>query len=209
MALDELKNIIKETPISQIIGHYLPLVRRGNQTLAKCPFHDDKHPSLNVNDSKQMFMCFACNTGGDAISFVENYRHINYVESLEEIAKLLGLDFESYQEKTHVSPRLETARKILKVANKIYQQLEQVSAYKNFLDSRKISSENAHKFQLGYSPGNNILSNYLGSIKDDEDRKQAIEVALEVGIIKKDQKGGHYDTFRDRIMFPIWDLYGK
>ncbi|MFZ8933292.1 MAG: DNA primase [Bacteriovoracaceae bacterium] len=209
MALDELKNIIKETPISQIIGHYLPLVRRGNQTLAKCPFHDDKHPSLNVNDSKQMFMCFACNTGGDAISFVENYRHINYVESLEEISKLLGLDFESYQEKTHVSPRLETARKILKVANKIYQQLEQVAAYKHFLESRKINTENAQKFQLGYSPGNNILSNYLGSIKDEADRKQAIEVALEIGIIKKDKKGGHYDTFRDRIMFPIWDLYGK
>ena len=210
MALDELKNIIKETPISQIIGHYLTLTRRGNQTLAVCPFHDDKHPSLNVNDSKQMFMCFACHTGGDAISFVENYRHINYVESLEEIAKILGLDFESYQEKTNVSPRLETARKVLKIANKIYQKMDKVAPYTQFLKDRGITAEIAEKFQLGFAPGNNIVSNYLNSIRDPKDKKQAIEVALEIGIIKPDKQGnGHYDTFRDRITFPIWDQHGK
>ena len=66
MALTDLRNLIKDTPISNIIGNFIPLTRRGNQTLGICPFHNDTKPSLNVKDKLGMFMCFFCQTGGDA-----------------------------------------------------------------------------------------------------------------------------------------------
>ena len=90
MSLEQLKNEIKQLPISQVIGNYLALSKRGNQTLAVCPFHDDSKPSLNVNDQRGMFMCFACNTGGDHITFVEKYRNLNFMDTLEEISKIIG-----------------------------------------------------------------------------------------------------------------------
>ena len=109
MSLDQLKQEIKQRPISQIIGHYLALTKRGNQTLAICPFHDDSKPSLNVNDQRGMFMCFACNTGGDHITFVEKYKNIEFIEALKEISNVVGLDFDSFHGKKKFNPELEMA----------------------------------------------------------------------------------------------------
>ena len=114
MSLDQLKQDIKQRAISEVIRHYLPLTRKGSQTLALCPFHQDSKPSLNVNDQRGMFMCFACNTGGDHITFVEKYKNLSFKDSLEEIAGILNFDFESYQQQFKKNPEKEMATRILK-----------------------------------------------------------------------------------------------
>ena len=212
MPIDDLKLQIKDTPISRIVGHYVPLTRRGSQTLAICPFHQDTKPSLNVNDNKGMFMCFACNTGGDHITFVEKYRNLNFLESLEEICKIIGLDFSDFNEEKRKNPELEMARKILNKAIQIYQKIaESNPIFKEFLSQRNITMETGNAFKLGFAPGNNILSNYLMSIKDDKERALALKVGVSLKIIHHDKiRNGHYfDSFRDRIMFPIYDAYNN
>ena len=139
MSLEQLKQNIKDTPISSVIGHYLSLTRRGTQTLAICPFHQDTKPSLNVNDQKGMFMCFACNTGGDHITFVEKYKNLSFIESLKEISNIVGFDFDSFSnEGKNKNPEKEMAYKVFKNANTMYQKLRsQADSYLSFKGEKK------------------------------------------------------------------------
>ena len=79
-----------------------------------------------------------------------------------------------------------------------------------FIEKRGLNEELATTYALGYAPGNNAVSEYLSSIKDEKDREFALRTARELGLIREDKykKGSHYDTFRDRIIFPIWDQFG-
>jgi DNA primase len=206
MALSDLKDIIKETPLSQIIGGYIPLKIKGNVIEGICPFHPDHHPSLKVNDQKKLFMCFACQTGGDAITFVQKFRGIGFIDALKEIAGLLSLDFKSFEEEKKVSPKIEMAKKLLSRAVKIFIKSSH-PAFENFLKNRNLDRDTVEKFQIGFAPGNNVLYHYLQTIKDPKEKDFAIEVAVEIGLLKKEPN--FYDTFRDRVMFPIWDRNGN
>lgn len=205
MALSDLKDIIKETPLSQIIGSYIPLKIKGNVIEGICPFHPDHHPSLKVNDQKKLFMCFACQTGGDAITFVQKFRGVGFIDALKEISSVLSLDFSTFEEEKKISPKLEMAKKLLSRAVKIYRKSSN-PVYENFLKARNLDKETEEKFQIGFAPGNNVLYHYLLSIKNPTERDFAIEVAVEIGLLKKDPN--YYDTFRERVMFPIWDRGG-
>ncbi len=214
MALDELKNIIKEdTPISSIIGNYLPITRRGTTQLCVCPFHDDHKPSMNINDQRKMFMCFACNVGGDAISFVQKFKNFNYMESLEEIAAIIGLNYEEYLDKKEESPRMVMARRILSKVTQLYRKVAtsgSAPAFSQFISDRGLSDQIASTYFLGFSPVHNAVTEYLFSIPAKADRELAISVAEEIGLIRQGKYGkrSHYDPFRERIMFPIWDQGG-
>ena len=214
MSLEDLKVIIKETPISSIIGHYLPTKKNGNYHTSLCPFHQDKNPSLTINDEKQMFMCFACDTGGDAITFVQKYKQLDFIESLKEISLLLNLDFNTFHKDKKYSPKLKNAKKLLEAANRIYNQIGckgPPAHFENFLRERKLSKENREMFQIGFSQKSNTIKNYIETFQDEKTKNLLIDLALELGLIKRDKKNPKtfYDTFRDRIMFPIWDQFGS
>ncbi len=212
--LDDLKLKIKDLPISEIIGQYLTLTRKGAQTLAKCPFHDDSHPSLNINDQKGMWYCFVDNMGGDAITFVMNYKNLNYVDALEDICGAMGWDFSQYQSKTKQSPKLEMAKKILTKSTHLFKKCAETKnfpAFTEFLKTRGIDEETATNYQLGISPKNNALFEYLNSIPNQKERDFALSIASQLGLIRPSKYEGqaYYDTFRERIMFPIWNVSGQ
>jgi len=166
-----------------------------------------------VNDQKGLFKCFACQTGGDGITFIQKYKNLSFKESLKEAANILGLNSDVLDKEQKQDPRLNLARKILSKAALLYRKtaLEtNPQAFSEFIQKRSISPEVAEKFQLGFAPGHSILSKYLLSIPNERERKEAIEMALYIKIIKPDQhkKDHYYDKFRDRIMFPIWDQFG-
>jgi DNA primase len=213
MALEELVKLIKEAPISTIIGNYLPLVRKGTSILCKCPFHNDSNPSLNINDKKGLFMCFACQTGGDSISFVQKYKTLDFKEALREMAQILNLDFESFDQKRSVDPKREMAYKIMTRATALFRRQAQQQGkeiFQQFLKTRGLKEEVAEQFQLGLALKEGVAA-YLNSLRDPDVKRNAVEVAKTIGIIKPDKHGGsgHYDTFRHRIVFPIWDQYGQ
>ncbi len=212
MSLKDLANIIKEEPVSSIIARYVKLHKKGSSTKAICPFHNDTKPSMNVNDSRGMFMCFACHTGGDAITFVQKYKNLEFPAALQEISDILGLDYDSYSDKKATSPKFELAYKVLKNSSLLYRKYGQShpQIYKDFLKDRGISQEIANQFMLGYAPGGNVLLKYLESVKDSSKKGAALKMALELGLIKQnEQNQSQYDTFRQRITFPIWDHQGR
>ncbi len=215
MSLDDLKFKIKEEiPISSVIGNYLSIKRQGSSQVSVCPFHDDKKPSMNINDSRKIFKCFACGAAGDAIGFVMKYRNLDFIDALKEICSKQGINFESYQEEKRHNPKLEMAKKILSKTALLYRKIATSGAhapYREFIQKRGLNEELATTYTLGFAPNKNSVSDYLNSIPDTKEKEFALTVALDLGIIRRDMKNpeAQYDTFRDRVIFPIWDQFGQ
>ncbi len=214
MSLEDLKQRIKEIPISSIIGNYLSIKRSGSSLLSLCPFHNDSKPSMNINDSKQIFKCFACNAAGDGISFVMKHRKLEFVDAMKEICEKQGINFDSYQEEKRSNPKMDIAKKILTRAALIYRKTAssgQFPAYNQFIKNRGLNEEIATTYSLGFAPNKNSITDYLGTIPNEKERSFALTVATDLGLIRKDRQdpNAHYDTFRDRIIFPIWDQTGQ
>lgn len=215
MSLDDLKLKIKEEiPISSVIGNYLSIKRSGSAQVSLCPFHGDTKPSMNINDSKKIFKCFACGAAGDSITFVMKYRNLDYVEALKEICQKQGINFDSYQEEKKANPKVEMAKKILTRAALLYRKIGssgQFPPYNSFIKNRGLNDEIATTYSLGFAPNKSSITDYLKSIPDPKDRDFAITVALDIGLIRRDKNNPdtQYDTFRDRIIFPIWDQFGQ
>ncbi len=215
MSLENLKTRIKDDiPISHIIGQYLSLKKSGTNLVAVCPFHNDKKPSLQINDHLKMYKCFACTAVGDSIKFVQEYRKLDFIEALKEICNKNGIAFESYQENRKTNPKIEMAKKLLQKTTILYRKISQTKkyeAYNQFIVNRKLNEETANLYSLGFATSKNSLTEYLQSINDQKEKEFAINIALEIGLIKIDRNDAskYYDTFRDRIIFPIWDHYGQ
>lgn len=210
MAFEELKDRIKESPVSMVLSHYMSLNKRGANLEGICPFHPDTKPSLKVNDGKGMYKCFVCGAGGDAITFVKEFKRIEFVDALREIAGILGLPFEEQKEKKK-NPKIEMAFRVLNASVKLYKKVatQNPPPYTEFLDKRKLDPETVEKWQIGYAPGNNALFSYLDSIPG-ADGDLARSVSKEIGIIRyNENRNSHYDFYRDRVMFPIHDHSGQ
>lgn len=214
MSLSDLKQrILDEIPLTDVVSGYVHVSRKGTASVALCPFHGDKTPSMHVNNDKKIFKCFACGEGGNAIDFVMKYKKIEFVEALKEIANHHGLNFEDYIERKQKSPKLVMAEKVLQKSSELYKRLARTNKfpmYMEFIKKRGLSTEVADTYSLGYAPKHNALMEYLSSIPKEDDRKFALEIAEEIGLIKRDLNNNesYYDTFRDRITFPIWDQFG-
>ena len=210
MAYEHLKDRIKESPVSLVVGNYITLNKRGTNLEAICPFHSDTKPSLKVNDNKGMYKCFACGAGGDAILFVQNFKKVTFVEALKEIAGILGLPFEEQKEKKK-NPRLEMALRLLNASVKVYKKIAAYEPipYVDFIKKRKLLPETIEKWEIGFAPGNNSLFQYLDLLPG-ADGDSARTIAKEIGIIRYNElRNSHYDFYRDRIMFPIHDHSGQ
>lgn len=210
MAFELLKDQIKAAPVSLVVGQFIALNKRGANLEGICPFHPDTKPSLKVNDGKGMYKCFVCGAGGDAITFVKEFKRIEFVDALKECANILGLHFEEYQKEKKKNPKVEMALRVLNASVKLYKKVSENNQHFNdFIEKRKLNEESIEKFQIGYATGNNILLNYLNTIPG-TDGDFADQVAHEIGLIKyNEDRNSHYDFYRERVMFPIHDHTGQ
>ncbi|MFT6633898.1 MAG: DNA primase, partial [Bacteriovoracaceae bacterium] len=210
-SIDEAKEIIKSTPISSIISYYHPISKKGGNYEGICPFHGDSHPSLKINDSKGIYKCFACGAAGDSIKFVQDKLNVDFVQAIKEIAENIGISIEETKLKNK-NPKFDMALRVLQVASKLYKKIANENdpkPFKEFLTKRGLNEDSTTDFQIGYAPGNNALTKYLNSIQG-PDKDMAIAVAKDIGLIRDNKRGsGHYDFYRDRVMFPLWDHSAK
>ena len=212
--IDDLIQRIKDLPVSEVISRYVHTVRKGTQTLAVCPFHDDHSPSLNVNDTRGMWYCFVDRLGGDAIRFVMLYKNLEFRDALEDICGRLGWDYASYVQTKKKSPKFDLGKKVLTNSSKLYRKIAETkesASFQHFLKTRNLDDEIAKEYGLGFAANQSALFDYLSSIPNDEERPKALSIAQELGLIRPSKFGEktHYDTFRDRIIFPIWDQFGQ
>ncbi len=213
MSLDDLKIRIKETPISEVISRYISVQKKSSNFISLCPFHNDSKPSMHINNSMGIYKCFACEASGDSITFVREYKHLEYIEALKELSQQLGLNFDDYNDAAKkISPKEIMMKKLLVTSNQIFVKLAETQPehFQHFLKERNLTAEIASKFSIGLTTKANILTNYLESISDKKKREDALRCAVELVLIKPSthDNQSHYDTFRERIIFPIWDQFG-
>ena len=204
---------VKELSILEILAHYIALKGRGGRHTALCPFHNDTRPSLQVSEKKGFFKCFACGMGGDAITFVQEYKKLNFPAALVEIAQKCGLPVDTHPSSRSQNPQYLKALQLNQLAAKFFRthaQSPQCLEFAKFLQQRAIPPEMATQFTLGYAPGRNALTQQLSALPPQE-RDPTLAMACQLGLIHRAQKPqtGFYDTFRERIIFPIWDPYDK
>jgi len=141
---ENLKNSID---IVDIISNYIEIKKAGANFKANCPFHGEKTPSFVISPNKQIYHCFGCSVGGDAIQFVMEYEKINYPEALEKIASMINFSLEYSQGS---SDHTQTRRLLESVQGWYYKNLDYNNVAKTYLQQRGINQQSIEKFGIGY-----------------------------------------------------------
>ena len=190
-SIEQLKNQID---IVDIIGNYIELKKSGSNYKAICPFHSEDTPSFVVSPSKQIFHCFGCGAGGDAIKFVMEYEKLSFYEAVEKIASMYNFELKY----TNSKDKKLNLFKILEEINSFYKKrLDKNQNALNYLKNRGVYESSIEKFEIGFAPKSFETIEYLKS------KYIPLQEAVEVGILAI--KDNHlYARFIDRITFPIY-----
>ena len=190
--IDEIKS---KNDIVDVIGSYISL---NDKNKALCPFHDDHSPSFSVQKDKQIYKCFSCGESGNVITFVQKYNGITFTEALKMLADRAGIPL-NVSTTRKINTKYEKLYEINDTVNKYFKanllSNEGIKAIKH-LEDRKISKDIINEFNIGLSTSNK-LSNILS-------KKYSYDELVKLDICK-DINGRYYDTFQDRIIFPIID----
>lgn len=189
--------------IVDLVGSYVALRPAGANLKGLCPFHADKDPSLHVHPGKQIFKCFACGAGGDIFTFVQLRERVDFLQARALLAERAGISLESDTGGgTNGPSKVEIARVNAWAAGLFRKQLlgNAGSAARAYQDRRGIRPEVSDAFGLGYAPDSFEFMRRAG-----QQARHSPALLEAAGLIRPGQRGGHYDTFRDRLMFPIVD----
>ncbi len=207
-----LQRLKESVPLSQLIGHYVPLQRRGKDIKACCPFHKEKTPSFHIKDEKEYYHCFGCGAHGDHFRFLEQMEGLSFPEAVERIAAMGGI---SLPKPEPLSPAVKQQAEAQKTAYELLQEAAsyftaqyhapQAAAVRNYVSSRGLSHQTVEQFGLGFAPDTRDgLKQYLLGKGFTE------AMAIEQGLLIQPEAGRpSYDRFRGRLMFPIWDKKGR
>ena len=213
--IDEL---ITRVDIVELINVRVPLRKVGRNYTARCPFHDEKTPSFSVNPDKQFYHCFGCGASGTALGFLMDYDHLGFIDAVRDLASSVGMQMPQM-----LDARSDTAAPALQQSKDLYELLEQAAVfYKRqlrehaqapraieYLKGRGLSGDISRDFDIGYAPpGWDNLLRAFNAQANPPLQAQLAEAGLLIEKGEKD-RGGYYDRFRDRIMFPIRDARGR
>ena len=188
--------------LSQLISKYVTLTPRGNSFVGKCPFHDEKTPSFNVNDSKGLYHCFGCKAGGNVITFIQEFKNFSFPETIKYLSNYLGIDF-VYEDSERLNQQNKLFR-ILSLANDLFvKNLKTNNSAINYLKSRKIDLESIDKFQIGFCPNEEKIINYFS------DYGISLEELKKTDLFIKKEDNNFFGRFKGRITFPIFNYANK
>ncbi len=196
-----ITSLLQRVDIVDLVDSRVPLKKTGVNFKACCPFHNEKSPSFTVNREKQFYYCFGCGAGGNAISFLMAYEHLDFVEAVEELAGFVGVDVPRESSAVERQDFQALYDLLHRVAEDYQGQLQGQEGAKacQYLDQRGVNSQMIDKFALGYAPdGWRHLANRF-----------PIDALQQVGMLIKTDDGKAYDRFRDRLMFPIRNRRGR
>ena len=198
---ESIQRLIEQTDIVDVVSRYVNLKRSGRNFVGICPFHDDKNPSMSVSPELNIYHCFSCKAGGNAINFIKEYEKLNFPEAVEKLASMQNFILEYTDEKSNFKKLDKEALSIVKA---YYQSLlYQNKAALNYLYNRGFNDELIAKFELGYAPNSQNTLNLLSNEKIDPND------AINLGIVKVGDGGNLYASFIDRIIFTINNHAGK
>jgi DNA primase len=210
---DDIDAVKERTDLVKLVSQHLTLKKTGHDSMSGlCPFHQEKTASFSVSPAKQVFYCFGCGKGGDAITFLRELEHLTYVEAVERLAQQAGVTLR-YEGDSPSERRAAARRAALIAANEraseLFQQMlasgaeaEEARAY---LRARGLTAASIETFGIGFAPAySDFLLRRLSEARD-----IGPEILLEAGLATRGDDGGMRDRFRSRITFPIHDLQGR
>jgi len=201
---DFINDLIDRSDIVEVIQSRIQLKKAGREYKACCPFHGEKTPSFTVSPDKGFYHCFGCGAHGTVISFLMEHDRLEFVEAVEELASLNGVEVPREAGAAPSSPTAPLYELLDKATGLYRDELRNSQRAVEYLKQRGLNGETAARFRIGYAPpGWDYLLKPFG--KDDTGRDNL----LKTGMVLKNEEGRVYDRFRDRIMFPIRDSRGR
>lgn len=202
MATTTVETIKERLSINDVLSSYIKLEKAGVNFKARCPFHNEKTPSFFISPSRNTFYCFGCGAKGDIFEFVERFEGLDFKGALKLLAERANVPI--VYEKAGERDSKEKLFEVLEEATKYFEKnLNEIEKAKEYLLGRGPTGETIKKFRLGYSlPEWRALNIYLKSKGFSED-------IIEKAGLSKLGNQGHYDRFRGRLMFPIFDASGR
>lgn len=205
LTVNDINNIRNSVDIVEVISEYIPLESKGKNYFGVCPFHDDNHPSMSVSKEKQIYTCFSCGATGNVFKFLMDFKSITFREALTILADKSGININvnEIKEHNHTNSKLYDAYDL---ALKFYQNnintKEGISA-KKYLMTRNIDDDVIKEFEIGLSLSKpNLLYKLLDNKGFDN------KTMLDSGLVSSGSTG-YFDMYRSRIMFPLYDTFGK
>ncbi len=207
---DIVLQVLSATDITDIIGPVVSLKPAGRGRMkALCPFHQEKTPSFIVNQERQTFHCFGCSKGGDALSFVQENLGLTFIESLRMLADRAGIQLpaaspQAQQADSHRHQILDFSRFVARFYRDALLKAHPESPAVQYLNRRGISDATLERFAVG------LALRGGESLREAAARKQyPLSVLESSGLVRRGERGGMYDFFRDRIIFPVRDVAGN
>lgn len=193
--------------IVDLVGSSISLRRAGSAFKGLCPFHEEKTPSFTVNPARQIFKCFGCGAGGDVFKFVQLRENVDFTEARRILAERAGISLETHSGPGPAGPGKTDLARVCDWARGVFRRNyegsggEHVRAY---VAKRGISPEMVEAFGLGLA-----VDSYDSLMRQADLSKVDHKLLLAAGLVKESQRGGYYDTFRNRLMFPIVDTNSR
>jgi DNA primase len=204
MSNDIRAQVLQSTDIVELISQTVALKRRGGKFIGLCPFHQEKTPSFNVNPTLRTFYCFGCKASGTAFDFVMKRDRVEFREALEILARAANIELPQFgganaQNKNERQAMLDAHSAACRYYEGIFADAKLGRAAQGYLAERGFTAESLKKFQVGLA-----LDAWDGLLKSPLMKKFGPQLLAQAGLAKQRERGdGHYDTFRNRIMFPI------
>ncbi len=205
--LDAKERVRQAVDIVDLVGSYLSLRREGRGYKALCPWHDDTRPSLQINPERQSFKCWVCDIGGDVFSFIMQIEGVTFPEALNLLAERAGITLDRPAGGAKAIDKRALYQAMEWAAERYHRLLldsPQAATARQYLAERKILPESIARFRLGYAPDE---WNWLGQTANGTSHSPTI--LEKIGALRSKSGGGHYDWFRARLMFPIFDAQGR
>ena len=199
-----IDDLIARADIVEVVGNRVTLKKAGREYKACCPFHDEKTPSFTVSPHKGFYHCFGCGEHGTAIGFLMNYERLGFVEAVEALAEMLGVEVPVTRDNRDTG-RESTLYEILKEADQIFRAaLRENPEAIAYLKHRGIDGTTAGRYGMGFAP--DAWDTILRALGANDAR---IAQLRDAGLVIRNEQGREYDRFRNRIMFPIRDPRGR
>ena len=201
----KVEEILRTADIVDVISEFVSLQQAGKNLKGLCPFHNEKTPSFFVSKERQLFNCFGCGEKGNVVGFIQKYKHLNYGEALNFLGEKYNIK-PDHEDNFKRTDNKEKYYRINELAKQFFSlqllNLETGKSGLEYLKSRGFDEQTLSYFEIGLAPkSGNLL--YESLTKDFHDYE-----LIEAGLIGKNESD-YYDIFRNKIMFPIKDEYGK
>ena len=202
-----INELTERNDIVEVVSSYVRLSKKsGSNLFGLCPFHSEKTPSFSVSPDKQIYHCFGCGKGGGVINFVMEIENLSFPEAVEFLAKRAGMPLPEETNDRESRRRARMLELNKAAARFFYEQLSTVAgqAACDYMRKRQLRPATARNFGIGFAPDSwNSLTEAMKAQGFTE------KELAEAGLVRHGKNGGAYDTFRNRLMFPVIDVRGN